>query len=282
VLIMTLTVRKLLEVDWNATIAALTGISGRQLAVATALALPAWVACASFDLMGRWATRHSISRGRTMLISFVGYFTALNLGMIAGGLALRLRLYLAHKLTPLTISQVIGLTVLTNWLGLVFLTGIALTIEAATGLLRMAGVGLLLACVAYLVFCHYRGNDMLHIYKARIRVPTLRLAGIQFLVSSINWGGTSGVIAWLIPELDWIDVMPVMAASALIGAWSHVPAGLGVMEAVFVALLGSRVPAAELIAAILILRCIYYLAPLPFALAGFGWLETRARPQRAT
>jgi uncharacterized membrane protein YbhN (UPF0104 family) len=41
------------------------------------------------------------------------------------------------------------------------------------------------------------------------------------------------------------------------------------------------VPAAELIAAILILRCIYYLAPLPIALAGFGWLETTA-PRKQT
>lgn len=42
---------------------------------------------------------------------------------------MRFRLYLPYGLKSLTISQIIGLTVLTNWLGYVFVGGIVLALD---------------------------------------------------------------------------------------------------------------------------------------------------------
>jgi uncharacterized membrane protein YbhN (UPF0104 family) len=56
---------------------------------------------------------------------------------------------------------------------------------------------------------------------------------------------------------------------------THVPAGLGVIEAVSIALLSGQVPQAELIAALLAYRAIYYLAPLGIAVALLLALEVR-------
>jgi len=57
---------------------------------------------------------------------------------------------------------------------------------------------------------------------------------------------------------------------------THVPAGLGVLEAVFVALLGGQASQAELIAALLAYRALYYLVPLGVAALVLFRLEARA------
>ena len=58
-----------------------------------------------------------------------------------------------------------------------------------------------------------------------------------------------------------LQVLAVLLLAAVAGAVSHVPGGLGVLEAVFIAALGSQVPRPELLAALLAYRCVYYLLP---------------------
>ncbi|MEO7937989.1 MAG: UPF0104 family protein, partial [Burkholderiaceae bacterium] len=65
--------------------------------------------------------------------------------------------------------------------------------------------------------------------------------------------------------------------AAIAGVVIHVPAGLGVIEAVFVALLVSRMPQSEILAAMLTYRALYYLGPLLLALVGYGIFEWRLR-----
>jgi uncharacterized membrane protein YbhN (UPF0104 family) len=56
---------------------------------------------------------------------------------------------------------------------------------------------------------------------------------------------------------------------------THIPAGLGALEAVFVVMLGSRLPQSELLAALLAYRAIYYLAPLLLAVIAYLAIESR-------
>jgi uncharacterized membrane protein YbhN (UPF0104 family) len=65
--------------------------------------------------------------------------------------------------------------------------------------------------------------------------------------------------------------------SAIAGVWSHIPGGLGIIEVVFVTLLGQRVDRSELLAALLVFRVLYYLAPFLVALAAYAYLEKTAR-----
>jgi uncharacterized membrane protein YbhN (UPF0104 family) len=201
-------------------------------------------------------------------------------------LALRIRLDLAHGLKPMTVGQIIGLTILTNWQGYLLVGGLALAIGSprplggqawAPASFRLIGITLNLICGAYLAYCYYSGNSTIRIRNSKIRVPTFRAAVLQFLVASTNWSAIGWILAWLIPGLNWLDVMPVLMISAVAGIWSHVPGGLGVTEAVFVSMLGTAVPAPTLISAVLIMRCIYYFAPLSLALAGYAWLESTTR-----
>ena len=60
------------------------------------------------------------------------------------------------------------------------------------------------------------------------------------------------------------------------GVVTHVPANLGVLEAVVVYALGARLPAHELLAAVLAYRAVYYLLPLALALPAYGLSEAAA------
>ena len=59
---------------------------------------------------------------------------------------------------------------------------------------------------------------------------------------------------------------------ALLGA-----AGLGVLEGVFVALLGPALGPGKVLAALIAYRALYYLAPLVIAAAAYFTLEAKAR-----
>ena len=64
---------------------------------------------------------------------------------------------------------------------------------------------------------------------------------------------------------------------AIAGVVAHVPAGLGVFEFVFVALLSHVVSEGRLIAALLGYRAIYYIGPLVIASVTYLVMEIHAR-----
>jgi uncharacterized membrane protein YbhN (UPF0104 family) len=76
-------------------------------------------------------------------------------------------------------------------------------------------------------------------------------------------------------KVGYADVLCVLLIAAVAGVITHVPAGLGVLEVVFVALLSHQAPSSQLLAALLTYRAIYYIAP--FAIALVLYLVTEAR-----
>ena len=73
------------------------------------------------------------------------------------------------------------------------------------------------------------------------------------------------VWALLQSAIDYTDVLTVLLIGAIAGVMLHVPAGLGVIEAVFVALLSHRVPEHQLLGALLGYRALFYIVPLLIA-----------------
>jgi len=111
-------------------------------------------------------------------------------------------------------------------------------------------------------------------------LPPLPLALAQVGVSMLNWL-LMGAIVWLLLQqrVPYPNVLATLLVAAVAGVITHVPAGLGVLEAVFVALLSHRAPAAQLVAALLAYRAVYYLAPL--ALAALAYLRAELRWRRS-
>jgi hypothetical protein len=284
-----LIVDKARAMHWAEVLNALNAYDVSGVAAAFALGVPAYLACASFDLIGRHVTGHRLTVPRTSLISFTGYFFSLNLGALIGGLAFRYRLYMQYGLSGVTISQIIGLSVVTNWSGYVVIAGAVMAYqppelppgwEVGSAVLRATGIVLLCTAAAYMALCVTKGGSSLNVKDAEWQIPSIGVAGMQFMLSVISWGSIGAVITWLLEgEVSWFAVMPVLMMSAIAGIWSHIPSGLGVTEVVFLSLLGHVVPDSRLLAAILVFRITYYI--VPFMLAALAYLYLEATAKRA-
>lgn len=281
-----LVVREAMRLDWPEVLDALRGYGVAGIAIALLLTLPGQLACACFDLVGRHATGHALPARRVMLISYAGYYFSLNLGALVGGLAFRYRLYVPHGFSAMTISQIIGLSVLTNWSGYVLIAGIVLTFRPpallegfgpGTAVLRGTGIALLAVAAAYMALAALRGGEEVRWKGSAFKLPTPGIAAIQLALSMSSWGSLGAVLTWLLPgDVGWFTVMPVLMASAIAGIWSHVPGGLGVTELVFLTLLGDRVAEPDLIAAVLGFRAVYYIVPFVVAIGFYAYLEATA------
>lgn len=273
------------KVDWPAVWDALRELPAAALLAALGLAALSHLICASYDLFGRAWTGHRLAWWRVVPITFVSYAFNLSLGSLVGAVAIRFRLYSRLGLGNERISRVLALTLTTNWLGYGVLAGGIFLMGWLTppadwpidaDALRWLGGLLWLLVAAYLGWCAWAGERSFSVRGHRFNMPTLRMAGLQVLLSSLNWMTMAGVI-WLLlhQNVAYPLVLTALLAAAMAGVATHVPAGLGVLEAVFVAILAPAMPQADVLAALLAYRAIYYLLPLLAATAVYFTLEAR-------
>ncbi len=280
------------KVEWRAVWTTVQATSPTGLMLAAALAASSHGLVASFDLMGRRTTGHGLPVPRVLSVAWVSYAFNLNLGALVGGAGFRFRLYSRLGLDNAVITQVYGLSVLTNWLGYLVLFGATLLLSPQVipdkwlpgGMpLALVGGALPLIALAYLLGCAFAPRRHWHWRGHRFTLPSGRMAVLQLLVSSLNWLVIAAVITVLLGQtIAFPIVLGVTLVAAVAGAATHVPAGLGVLEAVFVALLGHDLPPNDILAALLTYRAVYYLAPLAIALAVFVSIEAGPRKPSAT
>ena len=77
-----------------------------------------------FDLIGRRYTGHRLSVPTVMLVTAVSYAFNLNLGSWVSGVAFRYHLYARLGFTTGTITTIMSLSMLSNWMGYVLLAGL--------------------------------------------------------------------------------------------------------------------------------------------------------------
>lgn len=287
VLVLVLVVRQARTVDWPAVGQALQQMPPDRLAAAAGLALLSHGLYASFDLIGRRLSGHRLSALRTLGTAAISYAFNLNAGSLVGGFALRLRLYTRWGLSVAQVAQVIAHSMATNWLGYLWVGGVVLLwapprLSAGWALpdpaLRAAGLAMLLAALAYPVLCRF-------VRPRRLvwRGQSLTLASAPLAVWQLVAGGASwlliGATVWSLfgGRIDYPIVLGALLLAAVAGVLTHVPAGLGVLEAVFVATLGGRLPVVEVLATVLAYRATYYLLPLALALPAYALSEAAAR-----
>jgi uncharacterized membrane protein YbhN (UPF0104 family) len=82
-------------------------------------------------------------------------------------------------------------------------------------------------------------------------------------------------------RIVYTDVLTVLLIGAIAGVVAHVPAGLGVFEFVFIALLSHLIPEDQLLGALLGYRAIYYIGPLMAATVMYLMMEARARKNKS-
>ncbi|MGQ0699853.1 MAG: lysylphosphatidylglycerol synthase domain-containing protein [Panacagrimonas sp.] len=278
------------EMDWGEVWASVRAFDALTLATGLGFTLLAYLAFGTYDLLSKRHLKHDVPAPRVLTIAMASYALNLNLGALVGGWAARIRLYSRVGVDAAMSAQIIGMGLLSNWTGYVLIAGLVFTISPpelpetwalSSSMLPFIGGALLLLLSAYLLVCALKPGHVWKIRSFELRAPTLRFAGLQLGVSAVHWLSTCMVISSFLPgELAFTTVLGVLVMSSIAGAAAHIPAGLGVIEAVFVAALGDRFPPAQLLGALLAYRATFYLAPLLVALIAYPFLEMRGRARQ--
>ncbi|MEM6159936.1 lysylphosphatidylglycerol synthase domain-containing protein [Erwinia sp. P6884] len=279
------------KVNWQDVIDVIANYNRLAILASVALVVVSYLTYGLYDLIGRAYCGHQLQKRQVMLVSFICYAFNLTLSTWVGGVAMRYRLYSRLGLDGSTITRIFSLSIATNWLGYVLVAGVVFSAGMVPipagwfigdGTLRVIGIALLAFTLFYLGLCAFSRRRSWHVRGHKLALPSLRMALIQFAVSSANWL-VMGTIIWLLlgRNVDYPQVLGVLLISSIAGVIIHIPAGIGVLEAVFLALLsGDHLSHGAIIAALLAYRVIYFIAPLLLALVLYLWLESRARSLR--
>lgn len=278
------------NLDWNEVRQSLMAYKPMTLAVGLAIALCSYLVFASYDLLGRAYTGHELPARQVLPVAFVCYAFNLNFTTWVGGVALRYRLYGRLGLDTATITRILTLGLLTNWVGYMLLAGTVFALRLvklpeswAVGATGLQLIGLLLLAVAatYLLACGFAKRRTWHVRQHEITLPSLRLAMCQIALGACNWALMALLIHWLLPEpMFYPSILGIFLISAIAGVVAHIPAGLGVLETVFLALLAGQLGQGTLVATLLGYRTLYYLIPLIIAVIAYLVLEKRAKAMR--
>ncbi len=287
VAVFALLVRFARNVDWDDVFASLLALPRPALLAAIGFALASHLLYSCFDLIGRRYTGHELATRKVMAVNFISYAFNLNLGSLVGGIAFRYRLYSRLGLDNGEITRILSMSMLTNWLGYMLLGGFLFLVhplqlppswKLGNHGLQWLGAGLVLVAVAYFVACLRSGERVWTVRGHELFLPHWRMAGLQLAMSCLNWSLMGGAVFMLLQrQVPYTDVLTVLLIGAVAGVITHVPAGLGVFEFVFVALLSHQISEGRLIAALLGYRAIYYIVPLMVAALLYLVMELHAR-----
>ena len=224
--------------------------------------------------------------GRTLLASFASSAVGHTLGFpVLTSNALRYRLYTGWGIRPSDVGRVVLFLAVTFWVGM--LTSVAAVTLAGTALaaaaLHVPPVELLLVGTTCL------GLVTAHVAVAARSAPrqgvgaltTQRIgtAVAQAILPAIDWG-ISGCILYAALPMGRVPLTIVLGAyllAQIAGMLSHVPAGLGVVEATMIALLAPWVRAPAVLVALTVYRLVYYAIPFLIACVLLGVHEAHAR-----
>jgi uncharacterized membrane protein YbhN (UPF0104 family) len=281
------------EIDWRGAWEALRRYEPMLLLQVMALATMSHMLYGCFDLMGRKHTRHPLPRLQTWCIAMTSYAFTLNLGSMIGSVGARLRLYTRAGLDEVTIAQIVAISVATNWLGYGLVAGGLFASGAispppqarmSATALQAIGIGMMLTACIYVLVCALARGRTLQVGQRKIRAPSPGLAVLQLAIAATNWAIMGAAMHLLLGgKVPYTTTLAVLMAASIIGVLTPIPAGLGLLEAVYLLLLSGAVPQGTLMGAVLAYRALYYLVPLAGALPLYFGLESyaarRARPQ---
>ncbi len=224
---------------------------------------------------------------RVMIITAISYAFNLTLGSIAGAAGVRLRLYQQRGVKTADVARIIGISVAINWLGYATVAGtlfaanivhLPATWDISPGTLPLIGWGLIATVVAYLVATLLFGDRNFTVRGRPMCLPKPWTAVLQIVLASGNWMLMGAVLYCLLQQrIDYPLTLAIVMVSSVAGIASRIPGGIGVLEAVSIAILAPQMTETKVLAGVLAYRAIYYLAPLLLAAAGFLTLEAFER-----
>lgn len=269
-------------------IAQIHAVPGRTLLVAALCVVGAFATLAWFETVAVRYVKPGVPRRRAALTALIIFPLGHAVGqtVLSGG-ALRYRMYTPAGLTATEVGATVLMAHLPYALAFSFLLDLSLVLAADTleplvrisaDWLRVLGAIGLAKDAGYVLLVMLRRKPV-KLGGWAVHLPTPAMTALQFVVGAIDVGLISSVLFLLLPEsagIGYLTFLAVYLASVLAGVLSHVPAGLGVIESMLLLLLPT-VPPEQLLAAVLLYRVLYEVAPLLLALLLWGTYESFAR-----
>jgi phosphatidylglycerol lysyltransferase len=246
---------------------------------------------AFYDVMGLKHLGYKLPFSKVAGASFIStaFSHNLGLGFLTGG-SVRYRMYSASGLSGLDVATIQIFSTVTFDVGIAVLAGVTLLFEPAgviagipdmpEWLGRGFGIACVLAVGVYGMFCAFY-RDPIDVRGMEFRFPTFKIAVGQVVLSVVDIMLTAMVMYVLLPELadtSWLVFLGAFVIAILLGALSHLPGGIGVIETALVLLL-PNLPPETVLASALAYRVIYYL--LPFAVAAVMVIVAEVAERRA-
>ena len=264
--------RTLSQYSWQEIYGSIADIPRMNFALALAFAACSYLCLTIFDFLALRYVGKPLSYPRAALASFTSLSIGHNVGVAAlSSGAVRYRFYSRWGLSGEEIAKLIVFCGVTVALGLVTLAGLCLVLLPGTagkvaGLGTAASVGLGAVCLAlgaaYLALAAFMRREI-KVRTWRFALPVLPLAALQIGVGTVNFAFVAACLHQLLGgAAGYMETTAAYVVANLTALVSHVPGGLGVLEATIGFLLGGSASIGALIA----FRVVYFFIPLPLGL----------------
>lgn len=243
--------------------------------LAFAATLLAYLALAWYDRIAliHLKKEKGISWLYVTICSFTTYAISHNIGasVFSGGMV-RYRAYTAKGLTAAEVAVLVALCSFTFAFGTILLGGLVLLYEpeilqplapVGLGMTRLIGFAMVGFCVLYTIGSWLQFKPLV-IRNFRLEYPGLHVVWRQWIAAPLELIGAAGIIYFAMPGANNPDFMLVLGAFLLsfsAGLLLQAPGGIGVMEFTFIKVMPG-IPAADVLAALLVWRLLYLLLPL--------------------
>src|SRR5207244_9697546 len=144
----------------------------------------------------------------------------------------------------------------------------------------------LLPAIVYIGWIAIRRQPV-QLRQWEFELPSAGLFVGQLVTSTLDWSIAAAVLYILLPDqlpLTFVRFLGIFLLAQVAGVVSNVPGGLGVFEAVCLVFLAPYYSASQILGALVLFRCLYYLLPLFMAtilLATHEIIEKREGVARA-
>ncbi|MGP3698488.1 bifunctional lysylphosphatidylglycerol flippase/synthetase MprF [Rhodobacter sp. NSM] len=268
------------DIRYQDILRALEETSWRDILIAGFFTVVSFVLLAGYDVNALRHLGRSPNLVQVGMVAFCAYAigNTVGFGPLSAG-AVRYRGYSRLGLSGEQVAAVIAFVTLSFGIGLTVTTALAALVAAdqvaaQAGLsplaLRLLSGALLLALAVMAAFL-WRQNGRLRPHMPR---PVIALQ--QLAITAADLMVTATVLWVLLPqdlEVSWISFVIIYAIAIGLGVLSHVPAGLGVLEAVILTSLGGSTGTDALLGSLVLYRVIYHVAPLLIAVVVVAWTE---------
>jgi len=275
-------------IEWGKVLETLKNTSMVTLATGFGVGVLCYFVYASYDLFGRYLLGLKVSMAKTWFVAWLSYAFNLNLSSLVGGIAFRYRLYSRLGVKAGDVTKILGISIATNWLGYILLAG-GLFVSGQVNPpeswsvnathLQFIGAAFIAVVLVYLGMCAFSTKREFQVRDTTLTLPSVSIALLQLVVACIHWTLMATVIyQFLADDVNFPTVFAVLLVSSLAGVITHIPGGLGVLEAVFLALLAGQVEKSTILGSLFAYRCVFYLIPLAIATPTYLVFEALTRP----